>query len=64
VEPELSEYEQNWRDEAEYLSTLNNFHWLVYPFWKMIETFADKLCGCKRNVEAKNQMFRQARIDN
>jgi len=51
----MSEYEQEWRDEAEYLKTLNNFHWLVYPFWKMIERVADKMCGCKRSVEAKNE---------
>jgi len=41
-------------DEAEYLETLNTFHWLVYPWFKMVEVACDKVFGCKRHLEDEN----------
>lgn len=50
-----SEEEKKQREieeEAEYLETLSTFHWIVYPFFKTIETVCDKIFGCKRKLEA------------
>lgn len=42
-------------EEAEYLETISNFHWLVYPFFKTIETMCDKVFGCKRKALKINE---------
>eukprot|EP00352_Strombidinopsis_acuminata_P009374 CAMPEP_0176353868 /NCGR_PEP_ID=MMETSP0126-20121128/12117_1 /TAXON_ID=141414 ORGANISM="Strombidinopsis acuminatum, Strain SPMC142" /NCGR_SAMPLE_ID=MMETSP0126 /ASSEMBLY_ACC=CAM_ASM_000229 /LENGTH=69 /DNA_ID=CAMNT_0017705733 /DNA_START=718 /DNA_END=924 /DNA_ORIENTATION=+ len=51
--PELSPEEIERLEEAEYLSELNNFHWVIYPFWKTIETICDKVIGCKSRAKQK-----------
>ena len=59
-----SEEEKKQREieeEAEYLETLSTFHWIVYPFFKTIETVCDKIFGCKRKLEAQN-VERRARV--
>ena len=38
-------------EEAEYLATLSNFHWFVYPFFKMLEMACDKIFGCKKHLD-------------
>lgn len=53
TEQELLEME--WKEEAEYLATLSNFHWFVYPFFKTVEVLCDKVCGCKRRAERENE---------
>ena len=45
-------------EEAEYLETLNTFHWLVYPWFKVLETACDKVFGCKRTLDAENDKRR------
>ena len=44
---EAEKFEMEWRNEAEYLSTLSNFHWFVYPFFKTLEVGCEKVFGCK-----------------
>ena len=56
------EYETAWQEEAEYLSSLSNFHWFIYPFWKTIEAGCDKLFGCKKKLEADNATRRAAKF--
>lgn len=46
-------------EEAEYLETLNNFHWLVYPWFKMLERGCDKIFGCKKKLTEENQKRRE-----
>ena len=57
----MSEYEETWRAEKEYLETLSNFQWFVYPVFKMIEATCDKVFGCKRRAEAQNQLLHAKR---
>lgn len=38
------------QEEAEYLATLSNLHWFVYPFFKTIEVLCDKVFGCKSRL--------------
>ena len=57
----MSEYEETWRAEKEYLETLTNFQWLVYPVFKMAEAVADKFFGCKRAAEAQNKLLHAKR---
>ena len=45
-------------EEAEYLETLNHFHWLVYPWFKMLEACCDKIFGCKRRLDTENDARR------
>ena len=45
-------------EEAEYLATLSNFHWFVYPFFKTIEVACDKIFGCKKHAEEYNEKRR------
>ena len=49
---------QERMEEAEYLETLNTFHWLIYPWFKMIEVACDKVFGCKKKLDAENQKRR------
>lgn len=42
-------------EEAEYLGTLNNFHWVMYPFFKTVETICDKIFGCKKKAQKINE---------
>ena len=42
-------------EEAEYLATLSNFHWFIYPFFKTIEVVCDKIFGCKSKAEKFNE---------
>ena len=49
------------QEENEYLATLSNFHWFVYPFFKTAEKLCDKIFGCKRQAEAINEKFRAER---
>jgi len=62
VEPqELTEeqkFELEWREEAEYLSTLSNFHWFIYPFFKTLEVACDKVFGCKSRAMRENERRR------
>lgn len=41
-------------EEAEYLETLNNFHWVVYPWFKLLEAVCDKIFGCKKRLDEEN----------
>ena len=45
-------------EEAEYLETLSTFHWLVYPWFKLLETACDKVFGCKRHLDRENEIRR------
>ena len=41
--------ERKWKaihEEAEYLKTVSNLQWFIYPFFKMIEAAVEKTCGC------------------
>ena len=40
-------------DEAEYLSTLSNVQWLIYPFFKFFERIVEKTCGCCKNEKGR-----------
>jgi hypothetical protein len=51
VDPELIERQE----EAEYLATLSNFHWFVYPFFKSVELCCDKIFGCKSRAKQQNE---------
>ena len=46
-------------EEAEYLETLSFGHWLVYPWFKMIEMACDKVFGCKKELEEENRKRRE-----
>lgn len=46
--PEPTEWEKEWAEECEYLTTLSNFHWFMYPFFKTLEAACDKVFGCKK----------------
>ena len=46
-------------EEAEYLATLSNFHWFVYPFFKMLEMACDKIFGCKKNLDEQNRIRKE-----
>ena len=55
-------------EEAEYLETVNNIQWIIYPFFKLIESFIEKTCGCCKNErgriphpDAKNKPENHAR---
>jgi len=54
-EKEYTAEEIERMEEAEYLSELNNFHWIIYPFWKTIETICDKIIGCKSRAKKKKE---------
>ena len=41
-------------EETEYLATLSNFHWFVYPFFKTIEVACEKVFGCKSRAQKEN----------
>jgi hypothetical protein len=45
-------------EEAEYLETLSMFHWLVYPWFKMVETACDKVFGCRKKLDEENEKRR------
>ena len=53
-DPELIER----KEEAEYLATLSNFHWFVYPFFKTVELCCDKIFGCKSRAKLENERRR------
>lgn len=44
-----------WRNEAEYLSTLSNVEWFIYPFFKMVEVCCEKVTGCKSRARRVNE---------
>jgi len=46
-------------EEAEYLETLNHFHWVVYPWFKLLERACDKIFGCKKHLDAENTKRRE-----
>lgn len=59
----LSPEERERLEEAEYLAELSNFHWLVYPFFKTLESICDKICKCKtraRKINARVAAKREA----
>jgi hypothetical protein len=60
-EVEKTAIELEREEETEYLATLSNFHWVVYPFFKCLEVLADKACGCKRKAVKVNEEFRLKR---
>ena len=37
---------QEIKDEADYLKTLTNVQWFIYPFFKTIEVVVEKTFGC------------------
>jgi len=45
-------------EEAEYLESLSHFHWLVYPWFKLMEAACDKVFGCKRKCDQENERRR------
>lgn len=49
---------QERMEEAEYLETLSTFHWLVYPWFKLLETACDKVFGCKKQLDEENRKRR------
>ena len=46
-------------EEAEYLETLSHFHWVVYPWFKLLEKACDKIFGCKKQLDKENALRRQ-----
>lgn len=60
-EPDLSPEEIERQEETEYLATLSNFHWVMYPFFKTLECLCDKVFGCKKKAQQVNEEFRQHR---
>ena len=54
-EPEMTAEEIEREEENEYLATISNFHWFVYPFFKCLEHFCDKIFGCKRHALAQKE---------
>ena len=46
-------------EEAQYLATLSNFHWFVYPFFKTLEAVCDKVFGCKKHLAKENALRQQ-----
>jgi hypothetical protein len=59
---DLTPEERERIEEAEYLATLSNFHWVVYPFFKTLETVCDKIFGCKRRAVNLNNDLREKRL--
>lgn len=45
-------------DEAEYLESLNGFHWVVYPWFKLVEAACDKIFGCRKKLDEENNKRR------
>lgn len=45
-------------EEAEYLETLNGFHWVVYPWFKLVEAACDKVFGCRKKLDEENNKRR------
>ena len=54
-EPEMTPEEIEREEENEYLASISNFHWFVYPFFKCIERICDKLFGCKKYALEQRQ---------
>jgi hypothetical protein len=54
-EPELTPEEIEREEENEYLASISNFHWFVYPFFKCVERIFDKLFGCKKYALEERQ---------
>lgn len=52
-EQEMIEAERE--EETEYLGTISNFHWFVYPFFKAVEMACDRVFGCKKKAVALNK---------
>lgn len=52
---DAEKFELEWRNEAEYLATLSNFHWFVYPFFKAVEVVCEKTFGCKSRARRENE---------
>lgn len=60
-EPDMTAEEIERAEETEYLATLSNFHWVMYPLFKTLETVCDKIFGCRRKALKVNEEFRQQR---
>lgn len=60
-EVELTAEEIERAEETEYLGTLSNFHWVMYPFFKSVERVCDKIFGCKRKALKVNEELRKKR---
>lgn len=43
------------RDETEYLATLSNVQWFIYPFFKTFEVIGERFCGCKSRARRENE---------
>lgn len=56
--------EKERQEENEYLGTISNFHWFVYPFFKCVEHLCDKIFGCKRKAkELNDELFKRKQED-
>lgn len=52
---DAEKFELEWRNEAEYLATLSNLHWFIYPFFKTLEVGCEKVFGCKSRARKENE---------
>ncbi len=53
--PDYTKIEQVMNDyENEYLTTLSNIEWVMYPFIKTFKTVTSKLRCCKRREQKEN----------
>ena len=53
-------------EEAEYLGTISNIQWFIYPFFKLIEALVEKTFGCckssgRRIPASERQEFHRKR---
>jgi len=60
-EPEMTPEEIEREEENEYLATISNFHWFVYPFFKCLERICDKVFGCKKHAIEQGDALRKKR---
>lgn len=47
-EAEMTPEEIEREEENEYLASISNFHWFIYPFFKCAERVFDRIFGCKK----------------
>lgn len=53
IEEEKMALQEAIEEEAEYLGTLSNIQWFIYPFFKTIERIIEKTCGCCKNTRGR-----------
>ncbi len=60
-EPDMTQEEIEREEETEYLATISNFHWFVYPFFKCVERICDRVFGCRKHAMEVADVARKTR---